>query len=369
MGALRSLVVESLSIRGFRNLGKVDIALGPSFNVISGNNGQGKTNFLESIYVLATSKSFRTARLAELVQVGVAIASIRARICEDTAGREQSIGLRQGRRSVRVDGKRPSGLAEYAMQTPVVAFHPGTVTLSAGSGRERRRLLDRVALYSCPASLRDATAYRRAMQARQRLLETRGDSRQGIDEWEELMARHGSALSLARQDAADELAPVVEESFARIGPRGLSLRIRYERSAPETVEAFRTLLGESRAKDRARRSANIGPHRDDLTLELDGRSVRGMASQGQHRAVVLALELAEMEVIARVRGVRPLLLLDDVSSELDRERTAALVATLRQHRGQVLLTTTRPDFLGAEAFLDAEGRRDFVVVRGNLSPA
>jgi DNA replication and repair protein RecF len=369
MSALRSLAVESLSIRGFRNLAKVDIALGAGFNIISGNNGQGKTNFLESIYVLATSKSFRTSKMTELVQIDTDVASIRARIREDTEVREQSLGLRQGRRSICVDGKRPSGLAEYAMQTPVVVFHPGTVTLSAGSGRERRRLLDRVALYSCPASLRDATAYRRAMQARQRILETRGDSSQGIEEWEELIVRHGAALSLARHDAVKQLAPAVEESFARIGPSGVKLRIRYEQSAPETMEAFRSRIGESRAKDRARRSASVGPHRDDLALELDGRSVRGMASQGQHRAVVLALELAEMEVIARVRGVRPLLLLDDVSSELDRERTEALIASLKQHRGQVLLTTTRPEFLAAEAFPDAEGQRDFIVVSGNLSSA
>ena len=99
---------------------------------------------------------------------------------------------------------------------------------------------------------------------------------------------------------------------------------------------------------------------------LEGRSVRGMASQGQHRAIVLALQLAEMDVIAGVRGVRPILLLDDVSSELDRARTAALFAALREEQGQVLLTTTRPDLIETGALCRVEERRDFTVVGGRV---
>jgi DNA replication and repair protein RecF len=363
---MRSLAVEALAIRGFRNLTSVDVAFGSGFNVVGGDNGQGKTNLLESVYVVATSRSFRTAKLGDFVQVGGDAASIRATIREDDEVREQTVGLRPGQRLVRADGKRPGCLALYAVQTPVVVFHPAGVALSAGPGRERRKLLDRIALYVSASSLSETAAYGRAMQARQRLLETRRESPQGIEQWEELAVKHGGALSRARREAATRLSPAVEKVFGRIGPSGLALHIRYEPNAPEDPDAFRAALVASRPRDRARGSASVGPHRDDLALQLGGHPVRGMASQGQHRAVVLALELAEMEVVQQARGVRPILLLDDVSSELDRERTAALVASLRDQRGQVILTTTRPEFIDIGAGSGVDKRRDFAVVRGQI---
>src|SRR5579864_7792581 len=142
-----SLAIASLSIRGFRNLASVDLELGAGFNVVWGENGQGKTNLVEAAYVLATSRSFRTSRLSDLVMVGAEVATVRGRIVEDAEQRDQSVGLRPGMRTVRVDGVRPETLVAYAMRTPIVVFHPGALSLSAGTGAERRRLLDRVALY------------------------------------------------------------------------------------------------------------------------------------------------------------------------------------------------------------------------------
>jgi DNA replication and repair protein RecF len=365
---MQPLAIESLSVRSFRNLSSVDLEPGPRFNVVSGDNGQGKTNLLEAVYVLATSRSFRTSKLVELVESGGETASIRARLREGTGEREQSVGLRAGLRAVRVDGKRPSTLATYAVRTPIVAFHPGTVALSAGPGADRRRLLDRVALYRLPASLAEAEAYGRALRARQRVLESRGDRAPDLDDWEALVVRHGLALSAAREIAAGVLGPAAERAFRSVGPADLTLQVAYAPSAPGDPEVFRSLLARNRTRDRARGSATAGPHRDELALSLNGRPMRGMASQGQHRAVVLSLELAEIEVIAEARGVRPLLLLDEVSSELDRARTAALFATLSDQRGQVFLTTTRPELIDTGALSSVEERRDFRVVGGQVQP-
>ncbi len=118
-----------------------------------------------------------------------------------------------------------------------------------------------------------------------------------------------------------------------------------------------------------RRAASIGPHRDDLRLELGGHAMRGFASQGQHRAAVLALELGEIEVVAQSRGTRPILLLDDVSSELDLERTTALLTFVREQDGQVFLTTTRPDLIDSSLFAMTAERRDFRVVAGRIDQA
>jgi DNA replication and repair protein RecF len=363
------LAIESLSIRAFRNLTRVDVELGPRFNVVSGDNGQGKTNLLEAVYVVASSRSFRTSRLGDLVETGHDTASVHARLREGTTEREQSVGVRAGVRAVRIDGKRPATLAAYAVRTPTVAFHPGIVALSAGSGADRRRLLDRVALYRLPGSLADAEAYARALRARQRVLESRGATAADLDDWEALAVHHGLALCDAREGAAKLVGPAAERAFASIGPTGLPLTVAYAANAPRDPASFRALLAQSRGRDRARGSATWGPHRDDLALALGGRPVRGMASQGQHRAVVLSLELAEIEVIAAARGVCPLLLLDEVSSELDRWRTASLFAALSAHSGQVLLTTTRPELIETGMLSGVEERRDFVVVEGHVRAA
>ncbi len=364
---MRSLAVASLSLRDFRNLAKVDLDLGPRFNVLFGDNGQGKTNLIEAVYVLATSKSFRTARLTELVAQGAETASIRGRVRESGEEREQAVGMRRGLRATRIDGKRPPTLASYALRTPTVVFHPGAIALSAGGGAERRRLLDRVALYASPAGLAESVAYGKAMRARQRVLDTRGDSASDLDGWEELMVRHGGALSEGRAAAAERLIPAAKAAFERIGARGPALGVRYEPGAPRDADRFRSELRRHRVPDRSRGSATMGPHRDELTLDLGGRSVRGMASQGQHRTVVLALELAEIHVITEARGVRPVLLLDDVSSELDRKRTASLLEALHEETGQVLLTTTRPELFETTGLSGVEEAASFRVVEGTIS--
>ena len=363
---MRPLAITSIAVRGLRNLAAVDLAPGPRFNVFAGDNGQGKTNFLEAVYLFATSKSFRASKPGELVAHGGETASVRGVVDEDGLTREQSAGVKHGARLVRIDGKRPATLAAYAVRTPVVAFHPGEVALSMGSSGERRRLLDRIALYVWPASMGELESYVRAVRERQKALETRGVGATDLDHWEELIVRHGHAVSLARRRAADRLALAAEASFAQIGAPGLKLRVAYAPGAPDGTQPFRDALASRRAADLRRGGATVGPHRDDLSLTLGEHPVRGVASQGQHRAVVLALKAGEVEVVGEARGVRPILLLDDVSSELDRARTAALFAFLQGHRGQVFLTTTRPELIDTGQLSDAAHRRDFSVVSGQI---
>lgn len=360
---MRPLTVESLQVRSFRNLARIDVEAGPRFNVVSGDNGQGKTNLLEALYVVATSKSFRTAKMNELVGFGAELASVRASVREGEDARVQSVGLRPGARLVRIDDKRPPSLAAYAVRTPVVVFHPGEISLSMGASSERRRLLDRTALYLSAVSMNELESYARAIKARQRALETRGVGATDLGEWEELAARHGVAVMHHRRVAAERIAEHARVAFERIAAPGLALEVAYAPSAPEDEAAFREALADKRPTDLRRGSASLGPHRDDLALAIDGRPVRGVASQGQHRAVTLALKSAEIETAGAARGVRPILLLDDVSSELDRARTAALFAFLREQRGQVFLTTTRPELIDTG---DDSDRRDFAIAGGIL---
>jgi DNA replication and repair protein RecF len=361
---VRPLHVEHLQIRSFRNLASIDLEPGERFNVVSGDNGQGKTNLLEALYVSATSKSFRTSKLGDLVGFDADLASIRVTLRDDGDVRVQSVGLKTGARMVRIDDKRPPSLAAYAVRTPIVVFHPGEMTLSMGSSAERRRLLDRTSLYIVPQSMADLESYTRAMKERQRALETRGTNATDLEEWETLVVRHGLAVMAHRARAAELVSAKALEAFARIAAPELVLTSSYAPSAPADEQAFLEALRGRRASDMRRGSAGVGPHRDDLALALDGHPVRGMASQGQHRALTLALKSAEIEVVGQARGVRPILLLDDVSSELDRTRTAALFSFLRQQRGQVFLTTTRPELIDTGD--DGSARRDFVVRSGTI---
>jgi DNA replication and repair protein RecF len=362
---LRSLCVAQLQARDLRNLARVDADFGPRFNVISGENGQGKTNLLEAIYLVATSKSFRSSRASEIVSFGAEVASVRATIVEDDTSRVQSVGLKHGARAVKIDDKRPPSLAEYALRTPIVVFHPGEIALSMGGSAERRKLLDRTALYSSPKSLAEHDAYTRATKARQRILETRGAAASDLDDWETLVVRHGIALMHDRARAAELLATSAKAAFSRIAAPGLVLSVAYAPSAPFDEGAFRAALVARRSVDLRRGSSGVGPHRDDLALAIGEHPVRGIASQGQHRAVTLALKSAEIDVVGTSRGVRPILLLDDVSSELDRARTAALFAFLRDQRGQVFLTTTRPELIDTGD--DRSARADFTVSGGSLT--
>lgn len=361
---MRALTVDHVHVRDFRNLGHVELELGARFNVISGDNGQGKTNLLEAVYVLGTSKSFRATKISDVVAFGAEIASVRARVVEDGSARVQSVGIRAGSRLVRIDEKRPPTLAAYAVRTPMVVFHPGEISLSMGASSERRRLLDRTALYLSPSSMEELDRYTKAMRARQRSLEARGVAAKDLVEWETLCVRHGLALMEHRSRAASLLAEGARSAFVRIAAPDLSLEVNYSPGAPADESTYLAELERRRASDLRRGSAGIGPHRDDLALSISGHPVRGVASQGQHRAVTLALKSAEIDVIGGARGVRPVLLLDDVSSELDRERTAALFAFLRDQKGQVLLTTTRPELIDTGPDV---ARSDFSIRGGVVS--
>lgn len=362
---MRPLVVESIQTRAFRNLARVDLTFGERFNVVSGDNGQGKTNLLEALYVVATSKSFRGGKPGDLVGFGAELASVRATVVEDGDRRVQSVGLRSGQRLVRIDDKRPASLAAYAVRTPIVVFHPGEIALSMGGSSERRKLLDRTSLYLAEGSMAALESFTRALKARQRTLEMRGTSAPELADFEALCVRHGLEVMEHRARAAERLAASALVAFERIAAPGLVLRVAYAPSAPREEVAYREALERGRVSDARRGSAGVGPHRDDLALAIDGHAVRGVASQGQHRAVTLSLKSAEIEVVGAARGVRPILLLDDVSSELDRSRTAALFSFLRDQRGQVFLTTTRPELIDTGG--DAGARRDFTVVQGTLS--
>ncbi|MFH0903288.1 MAG: DNA replication and repair protein RecF, partial [Pseudomonadota bacterium] len=297
--ALRQLVIAQL-----RNLEQVCFEPVPRLNVISGANGQGKTSILEAIYLLLTSKSFRTPRSKELIRLGQTIASVRAVVVEhwqnEAITREQSVGLQASTKLVRLDGEPPISLAHYATRSPVVLFDPHQLVLSTGPAAPRRTLLDRLTLFTHPQLAPHRSHYVRALKGRQRLLADRYpriEQCSELDAYETLLAEHGAAITRARTEAALRLADRVREAFGHIATDGLSLEVAYAAAGSDNpAHACQELYG-ARSRDARCKRAAFGPHRDDLVLSLAGQPARVVASQGQHRMITLALKVAEMGCI------------------------------------------------------------------------
>ncbi len=371
LGSRTKLHLERLRVRDLRNLERVDLEPAPRLNVIVGDNGHGKSSVLEAIYFAATSRSFRTHRLGELVRHGADVASAGARFVEVDAtapplAREQTAAVEGKGCSVRIDGNRPASLAEYATRSPVIAFHPDELALSSGPAAGRRTLLDRLALFMGAVSADHRARYARALRARQLLLRdgAGGPSREAeVDAFEELCAVHGAALTRARAAAAAALGAELLPAFSQIAAPTLSLGVSFAPGGSPDLDQARASLRGQRRRDAHRPSPGFGPHRDDLDLRFDGHPVRVVGSQGQHRALALAMKAAEASAIAAARGLEPILLLDDVSSELDPERTTALFAFLSRAHGQVFLTTTRRELIVTPE-LAASDRRDVRIERG-----
>ncbi|MSP26134.1 MAG: DNA replication and repair protein RecF [Myxococcales bacterium] len=365
----RRLALTRLRITQFRNLDSLRIEPCPGVNVISGNNGAGKTSILEAIYFAATSRSFRTSRLQELVNHAASGAGVSARFAEQWPTgplvREQSATLAHGTRTLKLDGAEPATVAHYATRSPVVVFEPKQLAMTMGPASERRTLLDRVTLYTEPSVHAHRARYRRALKERQLLLADRSrvEQRPELDAFETLLAEHGAHITAARQRAVEALVPPLLDAFAAIAPPGLVLAVRYVPGGGLDRAELCARLHAARRLDAQKKRASVGPQSDEVLLTLDGHPARVVASQGQHRALTLALKTAELLVVGQASGLSPMLLLDDVSSELDPDRTAALFELLGTTESQLFLTTTRPELILSEPRL-ALTRREFELADG-----
>jgi DNA replication and repair protein RecF len=363
---LKTLLVTRLALREFRNIESLSIEPAPRFNVIAGDNGQGKTSLLEALYAVATSRSFRTERLKELQREGSDFARVDAELLEDGLARAQRLTVSGGGRAVFLDGERAERLADYAVRTPMVVFHPGDLELTMGGATRRRDLLDRVGLFTDPAAADHRRRYRHALRERQKVLELRGERAPELGAYEQLVAHHGAQLGLIHVNATEALAREAEPAWRRLVASDLSFAMRYQAGGALDQDRFRAELEARRTTDRRRRAATFGPHKDDLELVIDGRPARKHASQGQHRILTLSLKLAELAAIREARGAHPILLLDDVSSELDPTRIGAVYEFLNASPSQVFVTTTRPELFQTPGAKASE-RRDYRLRGGALS--
>jgi DNA replication and repair protein RecF len=361
--AAHALRIANLTLEGFRNLAPLSFEPGPRFNVLFGDNGAGKSSVLEAIGYVAALRSFRQARKDDMIATDAGRTVIRMGIHALPLSRDYRIVLdRQAGRSVQVDGKKPRSLGSYYGLLPSVLFHPGDTELMSGSPEARRAFLDRILEQIDPGYARLVDDYTKALRSRNRLLKTPRVEPRSVIAYDGLLADLGARIGSARMSLTRELKPLVEAHFAEITEQALPLDVSYAaRHQPDRELLLRT-LAESLDKDLVRGYTGTGPHGDDLRAGIKQTLAKHHASQGQHRALVLALKVAELSVLAQHTQQLPLLLLDDVSSELDRSRNRRFFQLLAKLGGQVFLTTTHREFI----LLD-EARTDFQLDAGRLT--
>jgi len=338
-----------LKVSDFRNLEQVELVPSAQATIAVGQNGQGKTNLLEALYFLCTLRPLRATKLSELVRFGQPAAKVTGRFALKGAEREICAEVSQGVRQSFVDGKRAPSLEDYFGGVSVVAFTPDDLEVIKGGPDKRRWFLDRAVFNRFPAYLKESREYTKALKSRNKLLKE-GAARAYLEAFDATLARLGARLWVRRRALMAELAPRAQQAFAAIGrtvePARYSyqpsyLELDFRQAQEETLaEAFLSVLAERLPRDSERGFTSAGPHADDLGVKLGERPARLYASQGQQRALVLGWKIAEIENLQEAHGFLPLLLLDDVSSELDPERNAYLMNYLSTNGAQVFLTTT-----------------------------
>ncbi|MBV9916652.1 MAG: DNA replication and repair protein RecF [Solirubrobacterales bacterium] len=336
--------VEEVSLRDFRGYAAAEAAFGDGLTVVCGPNGAGKTNLLEAVYFGCAGRSCRTNNERELVRFGAGGTRVVVRARGEDGPHEFSVALVPGHtKRARVDGVDVERMLDLETRPLVSVFLPDRLELIKGAPSLRRAHLDHFVAALWPARAVARRAYAQTLAQRNALIARirhEAASPASLGAWNAQLARHGVALMECRRAAVEAIrTPFADLSSALGLGDAVAIEYRPRSSASEPAELAAELEVRTPG-DLERGFTGHGPHRDELLALREGRELRAYGSQGQQRLTLLALLLAERETIAAARTAVPLLLLDDVMSELDRTRREALVALLREGHGQSVITTT-----------------------------
>ena len=340
--------VASLSTLGFRNLVPAKVDLGDGVTLLHGANGAGKTNLLEALYMGLAGRSCRTRSDRETIAFGEPLSRVEVAV-EDLGERREflcAIDREEGRRHL-VNGSPTPNAA--GLRPSLAVFMPDRLALIKGPPAARRSHLDGFVAAMHPARAEARRRYARALAQRNALIgriRGRGVSPDSLDAWDAELADAGADLMTTRADATETLAPIFAATADELGLAGATLRYSPRSRATSEVE-LRDELTAKRESDLARGFSSHGPHLDELAISVGDRPARRYASQGQQRAALLALLFAERDALLAERSEPPLMLLDDVTSELDPKRRELLCERLTRGEGQALVTATESTHLPA----------------------
>lgn len=363
--------VSRVELTNFRNYETAVVAMEPGFNLIIGSNGQGKTSLLEAVYCLSALGSHRAPTAGSMIRHGEERAFVRAKATGAGSGLDVDAEIVRGGGIKVWVNKQRIGKGARDRTLAAILFSPEDLDLIKGGPEQRRRFLDHAAARARPVTITDRQEFDKALKQRNGVLKAARSNPRALKQlevWTEQLASTGAAVVTNRLRALGQLLPEVKRRYVDLAsaePPELRYHTSWsdEPAEPDeraVAETLRRRMAETQSRDLEAAGTLAGPHRDDLVIELSGSAARLFASQGEQRSLALSLRLAERDVAARVFGEEPILLLDDVFSELDqsrRDRLGELVST----SGQTIATAT-----SAES-LPVKGGRTLMVEGGRLS--
>jgi DNA replication and repair protein RecF len=339
-----------LRLFNYRNIGEVEIVPSPATNLFSGQNGQGKTNLLEAIYLLGYGKSFRTSTSKDCIQHGRTECRVEGIVEQGSRTRDLRVMISHEGKKLFLLGK-PASLDEFVGNLHILAFTHEHLRIVRGAPADRRSFLDRAMVTLYPGHIKNLVSYERSLKQRNRILASARERESQIeknllDSWDESLAGPGAKIVWSRNQYAEQMKQDL--------PHGLFgtevLKMHYLSTVAEEnsdvariEELFRDRLLQARSKDLRTGFTSIGPHRDDLKLFVNGKSLVDFGSAGQQRSSLLALYFSQMEIHRKFHGQYPIVLVDDAEAELDDQRLRTFIQYLSE-RTQLFLTSAK-DFL------------------------
>ncbi len=350
--------INRIKLCDFRNLCQLELTLCEHANVIYGDNGQGKTNFIEAVWMFTGAKSFRGAKDQQLVRFGCA---------QGTAEMDFFAGEREQSATLTIENRRSAVLNEIPLKSPTelaghfcaVVFSPTHLSLIKNGPQEKRKFIDTSICQIKPKYIHMLSQYNRVLDQRNHLLKDLQYApglMDTLDIWDQRLAAFAAVVLKTRASFVQRLRPFAQQTYAGISNNQEVLDFQYlstlecdlEKDIPEIEKQVFACLQQQREEDLRTRNTNYGPHRDDIEILLDGNSARVFGSQGQQRSCVLSLKLAECEIIKETIGEYPVVLLDDVMSELDEKRQDYLLNHLK-NRQLVMTCCDQTNLRGLQA--------------------
>ena len=360
------MIIKKLELNNFRNYESLEVELDSGINIFYGDNAQGKTNILEALYMGCTTKSHKATRDSEVIRFGEKEAHLRMYV--EKAGIERKIDMhlkKNGPKGVALDGIPLAKAAEIYGMMNIISFSPDDLSIIKNGPAERRSFIDMALSQLDKMYLYSLSSYKKSLNQRNILLKqikSNDELENTLSVWDEQLAKYGEYIINRRSDYIKEIGEIAADIHGRLSGGKEKLKLKYLPNV--SADMLPAELGFSHEKDIILKTTNVGPHRDDIGFEINSDEARKYGSQGQQRTAALTVKLAEIELVREKTGDRPVLLLDDVLSELDRNRQTELLNSIEDI--QTVITCT-----GLEEFVNGRIKLDriYKVENGRVSAA
>ena len=359
------MYIREIELKDFRNYRELKVSFSRHVNIFLGNNAQGKTNLLEGIYLNAMARSFKTTRDREMIRFGEDFCKIRTvSVIDDEEQTTEIVITKDGKKAIRLDGMKVCRTSQLLDRMYIIIFSPADLKIVKDEPEKRRKFIDRELCQIKPGYYSDLSNYKKVLRQRNTYLKETDIEPSVLDIWDFELAKYGSKVILKRKEFIDKINTISSRIHEGISGGKEKLELKYEPNIDftgNTEKDYYDLLVSERNDDIRNRTTGRGPHKDDLKISGNGADLRKFGSQGQQRTAALSLKLSEIRLIEEETGEKPVLLLDDVLSELDNERQTYLINSLGEN--QMFITTA--DLSGKVARSLPEGKV-FKISSGNV---